>query len=129
MKRQTIQSNIPLYWFTYENNSIIMIYLVSSWYIVKYDTYDNKQDKINIIPKESIQQGYEDEFSEKKILDSDCISSKTSVWANCIFFRESDFGCKKKFNTMNLSLSFTSEISSATVWLLYNCTRFQIYFP
>lgn len=118
-----------LYSLIYRCTGLHMRIIVSSWYIVKYDTYDNKQDKINIIPKESIQQGYEDKFSEKKILDSDCISSKTSVWANCIFFRESDFGCKKKFNTMNLSLSFTSEISSATVWLLYNCTRFQICFP
>lgn len=53
---------------------------------------------IFILPEEGIQQGNKDKFSEKKILDSDCISPKTSVWTNCIFIRKSDFGCKRGYN-------------------------------
>lgn len=56
---------------------------------------------IFILPEEGIEQGNKDKFSEKKILDSDSISPKTSVWTNCIFIRKSDFGCKRGYTTGN----------------------------
>lgn len=56
------------------------------------------KEMIFILPEEGIQQGNKDKFSEKKILDSDRISPKTSVWTNCIFIRKSDFGCKRGYN-------------------------------
>lgn len=60
-----------------------------------------KEMIIYILPEEGIQQGNKDKFSEKKILDSDRISPKTSVWTNCIFIRKSDFGCKRGYTTGN----------------------------
>lgn len=69
------------------------------------------KEMIFILPEEGIQQGNKDKFSEKKILDSDCISPKTSVWTNCIFIRKSDFGCKRGYTTGNQYTELSTELS------------------